>query len=61
LDELLRRIPDFGRAYEPDGLSIDEFDPSDRPFEPSGRSSRIPRPPGGRRDIVLPNLDVRAD
>jgi len=26
IDELLRRIPDFERAYEPDGLSAEEFD-----------------------------------
>src|SRR4029077_8501457 len=26
VDDLLRRIPDFARAYEPDGLTIDEFD-----------------------------------
>jgi transaldolase len=26
VDELLRRIPDFGRAYEPDGLTEAEFD-----------------------------------
>jgi transaldolase len=26
LDELRSRIPDFVRAYEPDGLTIDEFD-----------------------------------
>ena len=26
VDELLRRIPDFERAYEPDGLAVDEFD-----------------------------------
>jgi transaldolase len=26
VDELLARIPDFRRAYEPDGLSIGEFD-----------------------------------
>jgi transaldolase len=26
LDDLIARIPDFSRAYEPDGLSIDEFD-----------------------------------
>ena len=25
VDELLARIPDFERAYEPDGLAIDEF------------------------------------
>jgi len=26
LDELRRQIPDFGRAYEPDGLAVEEFD-----------------------------------
>jgi transaldolase len=26
VEELLARIPDFGRAYEPDGLSVAEFD-----------------------------------
>ena len=26
VDELLARIPDFERAYEPNGLSVDEFD-----------------------------------
>lgn len=26
LDELRRRFPDFVRAYEPDGLGVDEFD-----------------------------------
>jgi transaldolase len=26
LDELLEKLPDFRRAYEPDGLGVDEFD-----------------------------------
>ena len=26
IGELLGRIPDFGRAYEPDGMTVDEFD-----------------------------------
>ncbi len=26
VDELLQQIPDFGRAYEPDGLTVAEFD-----------------------------------
>jgi transaldolase len=26
IDELCRRIPDFRRAYEPDGLTVEEFD-----------------------------------
>lgn len=36
IDELLARFPDFRRAYEPDGLSIDEFDS----FPPSARTLR---------------------
>ena len=36
VSELLDRIPDFGRAYEPDGLAIDEFDT----FGPSVRTLR---------------------
>jgi transaldolase len=26
VDELYRRFPDFRRAYDPDGMSVDEFD-----------------------------------
>jgi transaldolase len=26
LDELWRKFPDFWRAYEPNGMTIDEFD-----------------------------------
>jgi transaldolase len=36
LDELQRHFPDFVRAYEPDGLSPDEFDT----FGPSARTLR---------------------
>ena len=36
LDELRRLFPDFGRAYEPDGLSADEFDG----FPPTVRTLR---------------------
>jgi transaldolase len=36
LDELLARFPDFGRAFEPDGLAIEEFDT----FGPSARTLR---------------------
>src|SRR5439155_27363772 len=36
VDELLRHFPDFERAYEPDGLRVDEFDS----FGPSVRTLR---------------------
>jgi transaldolase len=60
IGELLDRIPDFGRAYEPDGMTIDEFDGY-------GATVRTLRQfigsyhdlVGAVRDIVLPNPDVR--
>jgi transaldolase len=36
VDDLYRHFPDFVRAYEPDGLSVDEFDS----FPPSARTLR---------------------
>jgi transaldolase len=58
--ELLDRIPDFGRAYEPDGLTIDEFDG----FGPTVRTLRgfirsYHDLVGAVRDVVLPDPDVR--
>ncbi len=61
VDDLLRRIPDFARAFEPDGLTIDEF-------ESFGATRRTLRGfvgsyhdlLGAVRDIVLPNPDRRA-
>ncbi|HET9458169.1 MAG TPA: transaldolase family protein [Candidatus Limnocylindrales bacterium] len=58
--ELRQRIPDFGRAYEPDGLTIDEFDTY-------GATARTLRGfiasyhdlVGVIRDLALPNPDVR--
>jgi transaldolase len=58
--ELRERLPDFVRAYEPDGLSVDDFDPY-------GATVRTLRTfirsyhdlIGAVRDIVLPNPDVR--
>lgn len=60
--ELLERIPDFRRAYAPDGLSTSEFDGY-------GATVRTLRTfiaayhdlLGTVRDVVLPNPDVRAD
>jgi transaldolase len=60
VDDLLRRIPDFGRAYEPDGLAVDEF---------AGYGATVRTLRGfiagyhelqaAIRDAVLPNPDVR--
>ncbi len=60
VDELLRRVPDFARAYEPDGLAVDEF-------AGYGAAARTLRSfvagyhdlQAVIRDIVLPNPDVR--
>ena len=59
--ELLERIPDFGRAYEPDGLTVDEFDG----FGPTVRTLRgfiksYHDLIGTVRDVVLPDPDVRS-
>jgi transaldolase len=58
--ELRERIPDFGRAYEPDGLTIDEFDR----FGPTVRTLRgfiksYHDLLGAIRDICLPDPDIR--
>jgi len=60
LDDLLVRVPDFRRAYEPDGLAIDEFDS----FGATVRTLRsfieaYHALQGTIRDIVLPNPDTR--
>jgi transaldolase len=59
--ELTARIPDFARAYEPDGLAIEEFDT----FGATTRTLRgfikaYHDSIGIIRDIVLPDPDVRA-
>jgi transaldolase len=61
VDELARHYPDFVRAYEPDGLSVAEFDT----FPPTVRTLRafissyhdLLHQVG---DAVLPNPDVRS-
>ena len=60
LRELLERIPDFERAYEPDGLSVDEFDG----FGATVRTLRgfirsYHDLLGAVRDVVLPDPDAR--
>lgn len=58
--ELRDLVPDFGRAYEPDGLAIDEFDA----FGATVRTLRQFNAASSDlvaavRDFVLPNPDVR--
>jgi transaldolase len=60
IDELLARIPDFGRAYAPDGLTPDEFDG----FGATARTLRAFIAAYDElirtvRDVVLPDPDVR--
>jgi transaldolase len=60
IDDLLARIPDFRRAYEPDGMAPDEF-------EAYGAAARTLRAfiasyhdlQAAVRDLVLPNPDLR--
>lgn len=60
IDDLLERIPDFGRAYEPDGMAPSEF-------ESFGASARTLRSfvasyhdlQAAIRDLILPNPDAR--
>jgi transaldolase len=60
VDDLLARVPDFARAYEPDGLAIEEF-------ASYGATARTLRSfiagyhdlQAAVRDVVLPNPDVR--
>ncbi len=58
--ELRERLPDFGRAFEPDGLAVDAFDG----FGPTVRTLRgfiasYHELIGAVRDVMLPDPDVR--
>jgi transaldolase len=60
VEDLLARVPDFRRAYEPDGLTVAEFDA----FAPTVRTLRTFVEGyhgliGIVRDVVLPNPDPR--
>ena len=60
VDDLLRRFPDFSRAYEPDGLTADQFDD----FPPTRRTLRqfLGACDDLRalvRDIMIPNPDAK--
>ena len=60
IEDLERRIPDFGRAYEPDGMTPSEF----ASFGASARTLRgfvasYHDLQGVVRDIILPNPDLK--
>jgi transaldolase len=60
IEDLCERIPDFRRAYEPDGMAPEEF-------EGFGATARTLRAfiasyhelQGAIRDLVLPNPDAK--
>jgi transaldolase len=62
LDELDRKLPDFRRAFEPDGLAVQDFDSYGatvrtlRTFIASYRDLAEMV-----RDVMLPNPDIRPD
>jgi transaldolase len=59
--ELCERIPDFRRAYEPDGLTVPEFDTYGATVRTlRGFIKAYHDLVAAIRDIVLPNPDVRA-
>jgi transaldolase len=59
--ELASRIPDFNRAYEPDGLSIDEFDTYGATVRTlRGFITSYHDLLGAVRDVMLPDPDIRA-
>jgi len=61
VEELLERIPDFRRAYEPDGLAIDEFDGYGATVRTlRGFIKSYHDLVGAIRDEVLPDPDTRS-
>ncbi len=59
VDELLERITDFGRAYQPDGLALHEFDGYGATVRTlRGFIKSYHDLVGAIRDVVLPNPDV---
>ena len=59
VDDLYRRFADFRRAYDVDGMRVDEFDA----FAPTRRTLRQFLAAGGElsslvRDIMIPNPDI---
>jgi transaldolase len=62
IDDLATRIPDFVRAYEPDGLAIAEFDTYGATVRTlRGFIGSYHDLVGAVRDVMLPNPDARPD
>jgi transaldolase len=60
IDELTARIPDFSRAYEPDGLAIDEFDGYGATVRTlRGFITSYHDLVAAVRDVMLPDPDLR--
>jgi transaldolase len=60
IKELLTRIPDFGRAFEPAGLTIEEFDSYGATVRTlRGFIKSYHDLVGTIRDVVLPDPDIR--
>lgn len=58
--DLLERIPDFARAFEPDGMTIDEFDGYGATVRTlRGFIKSYHDLVGAIRDVILPDPDVR--
>ena len=58
VDELSRKFADFRRAYNENGLTIEEFDSFGRPGARCGSSSRPATISTQVRDILIPNPDA---
>ncbi len=62
IDELTSRIPGFARAYEPDGLSLAEFDTYGATVRTlRGFIKSYHDLVGAVRDVMLPDPDLRTD
>jgi len=60
IKELLTRIPDFGRAFEPDGLAVDEFDGYGATVRTlRGFIKSYHDLVGAIRDVVLPDPETK--
>lgn len=60
LNEMLTKIPDFRKAYEPNGMTIDEFDTYGATVRTlRGFVSSYHEVQGIIRDFMLPNPDVK--
>jgi transaldolase len=59
IEEMLAKIPDFKRAYEPDGMSVEEFDSYGATVRTlRGFVGSYHELAGLVRDIMLPNPDI---